>query len=133
MIDKIILHCSATREGQDIDIETIREWHIKDRGWRDVGYHYVVKLDGTVQAGRPVGKPGAHCKGENHNIGVCYIGGVDTDMQPKDTRTDEQKDALLGLFKEIKVKYPDIKVYGHRDFAKKACPSFDAKAEYEDL
>lgn len=132
-INKAIIHCAATPEGRDIDIETIRRWHVQDRGWRDVGYHFVIKLDGTIQKGRPVGVSGAHTRGQNDQIGICYIGGVDADMDPKDTRTPEQKEALLNLLKELKDEYPNLEVYGHRDFAAKACPSFDAKTEYANL
>jgi len=130
----IIIHCSATPEGKEFDVEDIRRWH-KNRGWRDVGYHFVITLDGTVQEGRSI-KPfvnGAHTIGHNRSIGICYIGGVDEDMQPKDTRTPEQKRALRELIYELKNDYPEATVYGHRNFAAKACPSFDAHMEYFDL
>jgi len=78
-INKLIVHCSATREGQDITVDTIRDWHLK-RGWSDIGYHYVVKLDGTIETGRSVELMGAHVKGHNKDsIGICYIGGVEAD------------------------------------------------------
>lgn len=77
-IDEIILHCSATPEGREHDVEDIRRWHVDGRGWSDVGYHYIILLDGTVQAGRPVNIQGAHCKGQNKTtVGICYIGGCD--------------------------------------------------------
>ena len=79
-IDKIIIHCSATKEGRDISTETIRSWHVKGRGWRDIGYHLVIELDGSLKVGRPLHKIGAHTLGENeHSIGICYVGGVDSD------------------------------------------------------
>jgi N-acetylmuramoyl-L-alanine amidase len=94
----------------------------------------VVDLDGTIEPGRPVEKAGAHCTGHNaDSIGVCYIGGCDKKMQPKDTRTDAQKASLLLLLKYLVAKYPGVTIYGHRDFANKSCPSFDAKKEYEEL
>jgi len=133
-IKEIIIHCSATREGQPIDAATIDKWH-KERGWRMIGYHYVVMLDGIIEYGRPVKDIGAHCKGHNSkSIGICYIGGVEQDgTTPKDTRTCEQKEALILLIRVLKLMHPDAIVYGHRDFSSKACPSFDAKKEYHGI
>lgn len=132
-ITHLVVHCSATPEGRDIDIETIRKWH-KDLGWRDVGYHYVVKLDGTIQKGRPDSDVGSHVAGHNQTtIGICYVGGLAKDGKTaKDTRTDAQKRALVTLLKTLKARYPKAKIWGHRDFPKvaKACPSFNARAEY---
>ena len=133
-INEIIVHCSATREGQDIDASTIDEWH-KARGWSGIGYHFIVKLNGSIEYGRMVDKVGAHCKGHNTNsIGVCYIGGVENDGKtPKDTRTSEQIASLLTLLRFLKLLHPDASIYGHRDFANKACPSFAATTEYASL
>ena len=132
-ITKIIVHCADTPEGRDDKAADIRRWH-KARGFNDIGYHYVVDLDGTIEQGRDVSVAGAHCTGHNaDSIGVCYIGGADTDMKPKDTRTEEQKTALRLLLKYLVRKYPGAKIYGHRDFANKSCPSFDAKTEYKEL
>lgn len=132
-ITKIIVHCADTPEGRDDKAADIRRWH-KERGFNDIGYHYVVDLDGTIEPGRDVTIAGAHTTGHNaDSIGVCYIGGADTDMKPKDTRTEEQKTALRLLLKYLVQKYPGVTIYGHRDFAQKACPSFDAKAEYKEL
>lgn len=132
-ITEIIVHCSATREGKDFGAGDINVWHIA-RGFDCIGYHYVVRLDGTVERGRDEQKIGAHCVGHNAmSIGVCYIGGLGDDKQPKDTRTPQQKDALRSLLARLKAKYPDAKIRGHRDFAAKACPCFDATAEYADL
>ncbi len=132
-IIKIIVHCADTPEGRDDKAADIRRWH-KARGFNDIGYHYVVDLDGTIEPGRDVTIAGAHTTGHNEDsIGVCYIGGADTDMKPKDTRTEEQKTSLRLLLKYLVQKYPGAKIYGHRDFAQKACPSFDAKAEYKEL
>ena len=132
-IDKLIVHCSATREGRHIDVDTIRRWHVDGRGWSDIGYHYVIYLDGSVHDGRPIERSGAHTIGQNRNsIGICYIGGVKKDGKtPKDTRTEEQKLALEQLLLDLKCEYPDATVHGHRDFAPKACPSFDATTEYK--
>ena len=132
-INKIIIHCADTPEGRDDKAADIKRWH-KAQGWSDIGYHYVIDLDGTIEPGRPLETAGAHCTGHNANsIGICYIGGCDKDMKPKDTRTEEQKAALLLLLKYLVAKYPGAKIYGHCDFAQKACPSFDAKKEYEEL
>lgn len=133
-ITKIIVHCTATPEGKNYTVDTIRKWHIA-KGWSDIGYHYVIYLDGSVHKGRDEKIVGAHCLGQNANsIGVCYVGGVATDGKtPKDTRTEAQKQSLIDLLKKLKAKYPKASIFGHRDFAAKACPSFDAKSEYKSL
>jgi len=132
-INKIIVHCSATPEGRDVSTDEIRQWHL-DRGWSDIGYHFVVELDGTVCDGRPIEIAGAHARGQNaDSIGVCYVGGVDEDGEAQDTRTEEQKEALVELLRDLKANYGNPVIYGHRDFSSKACPSFDAMTEYEDL
>lgn len=130
-INEIIVHCSATAEGKDFTVADIKRWHLA-RGFSDIGYHYVIYRDGSVNKGRSDSVVGAHCTGHNtHSIGVCYIGGCMTDGKtPKDTRTTAQKEALIKILKELKAKYPTAKIYGHRDFANKACPSFDATKEF---
>jgi N-acetylmuramoyl-L-alanine amidase len=133
-IDKLIIHCSATPEFKEFDVDDIRNWHVNGNKWSDVGYHFVIKIDGTIQIGRPINKIGSHVKGKNRSsIGVCYIGGMNRDMTEWiDTRTQEQKVALIALLKELKEKYTEAIVYGHNDFTdKKVCPCFDAKQEYE--
>ena len=133
-INKIILHCSATREGQDISTETIRGWHVNERGWSDIGYHYVVLLDGTVDKARPVERQGAHVRCHNKgSIGICYIGGCDADMNPKDTRTDLQKESLTELISYLMDSYEDATLHGHNEFSSKACPSFNVKEQYKEL
>lgn len=133
-ITEIIVHCSATSEGRNFTTEDITRWH-KAQGWVTIGYHYVVHLDGSVHAGRSMDLAGAHCYGHNkESIGVCYIGGLAADGRtPKDTRTPEQRAALRKLLADLRAKFPKARIYGHRDFAAKACPCFDAKAEYADL
>ena len=133
-IKEIIVHCSATPEGKDYSVDTIRKWHLQ-RGFSDIGYHYIIYRDGSVHTGRDESVIGAHCKGHNSNsIGVCYIGGCASDGKtPKDTRTTEQKQSLVKLLKELKAKYPQASIHGHRDFANKACPSFDATKEYSSI
>lgn len=133
-INEIIVHCSATKEGLDYTVDDIRKWH-KSQGWSDIGYHYVVYRDGSINPGRDVDIAGAHCTNHNsHSIGVCYVGGVAKNGKTaKDTRTDAQKTGLLNLLKELKALYPNAKIYGHRDFAKKDCPSFNAREEYKNI
>jgi N-acetylmuramoyl-L-alanine amidase len=128
-IDKIIIHCSATPEGRDVKTETIRKWHL-DRGWSDIGYHYVIELDGSLHIGRPIERTGAHCKGHNTgSIGVCYIGGVDQDMKPKDTRTEAQRDTLHSLLFDLTDNFAGATIHGHNEFSSKACPSFNVQTE----
>ena len=134
VINEIIVHCSATVEGKDYTVADICRWHLQ-RGFTDIGYHYVVYRDGSIHNGRDVDKSGAHCTNHNlHSIGVCYIGGLAKDGKtPKDTRTDAQKAALLKLIKTLKGIYPKATVHGHREYANKACPCFDAKTEYKNV
>jgi N-acetylmuramoyl-L-alanine amidase len=143
----ITVHCSATKEGINITAADIDRWH-KSKGWSGIGYHYVVRIDGKVEVGRPINKVGAHVYRHNrNNIGVCYIGGVGSQNEPKDTRTFAQKESLVKLLKELKRKHPNAIIQGHRDFSPdlnkngiiepfeftKACPCFDAKKEYEHI
>ena len=125
-ITKIILHCTATPEGRDYTVDQIRQWHL-ERGFADIGYHYVIYRDGSIHRGRPVGTVGAHCTGQNTcSIGVCYVGGEEPDGShiPKDTRTPQQREALRKLVAELRKEYPGATVHGHYEFANKACPSF---------
>ena len=144
-ITEIIVHCSATREGQPFTVKDIDRWH-RARKWNGCGYHYVITLDGQIQEGRKIEVPGAHVAGHNANsIGICYIGGLDKDGKAKDTRTDQQKAALYRLLKSCKKLYPDAEIKGHRDCSPdingdgkierwewlKECPCFDVKKEYD--
>lgn len=129
-INEIIVHCSATPEGREVTAKDIDRWHT-ERGFRGIGYHYVIKLDGTIENGRPENEVGAHCLGHNKNsIGVCYVGGCDKDMKPKDTRTQQQRVSLILLLANLKKKYPNATVRGHNEFVNKACPSFSVQDEY---
>ena len=129
-INEIIIHCSATKEGKNFTVKEIDAWH-RQRGFKCIGYHYVVYLDGTVHKGRDESEVGAHCSGHNSfSIGICYIGGLDANGKPKDTRTDKQKAAIKSLVAELKLKYPDATIHGHNEFANKACPCFDVKKEF---
>lgn len=125
-IDKIIVHCTATPAGREVTVADVRRWH-KARGFRTIGYHYLVYLDGTVHAGRRESEVGAHCLGQNaRSIGVCYVGGLDAATgEPRDTRTPAQRRALRELVGSLRRRYPNATVHGHREFAAKACPCFD--------
>jgi len=146
-IDYLVVHCSATREGQKVTVKDITAWH-RQRGFRTIGYHYVIYPDGTLVEGRPEEKIGAHVTGYNKNsIGICYIGGLDKAGKAADTRTPEQKKTLKGLLLKLRSKYPDAAICGHRDFSPdknengkvdpwerlKECPSFNAIDEYKDI
>ncbi len=135
-IKYIVVHCTATPEGRHHTAKDIDLWH-KQRGFTEIGYNYVIHLDGTIELGRDVDKIPAHVEGFNkESIAVTYVGGVDkNNFQAKDTRTKEQKESLLHLLKELRKLYPTAQILGHRDFkgVKKACPSFDAKNEYKDI
>lgn len=135
-INKIIIHCSATPEGREVTVEEIDKWH-KQRGFNSIGYHYVIYPDGSIHKGREEEEIGAHCTGQNSNsIGICYIGGMDKQNKtPKDTRTDKQKEKLIMLVENLINKYELTvgDVYGHYQFANKACPSFDIKEFKKEL
>lgn len=144
-ITEIIVHCSATPEGRDYTVDDIRRWH-KQRGYSDVGYHYIVYRNGQLVQGRDINVIGAHAAGHNaHSVGICYIGGMSADnSRPEDTRTLRQKARLLSLLVDLRKLYPNARIVGHRDLSEdkngdgiiepsewmKACPSFDAKSEY---
>ena len=129
-INKVIIHCSATPRGRDVKTETIKGWHTA-KGWADIGYHYVIELDGSVNMGRDVSLIGAHTLGENKgSIGICYVGGMNISMtKPEDTRTDEQKEALNCLITDLKARFKNLTVHGHYEFSAKACPSFNVEEE----
>lgn len=130
-ITEIIVHCTATKEGVATTTEQIKHYHMT-HGWTDIAYNYVIELDGSIHNGRDVNKVGGHTTNHNaHSIGVVYVGGLDKNGKAKDTRTDAQKASLLKLLKQLKAMYPKAVIYGHRNFANKACPSFDAKNEYK--
>ena len=145
----ITIHCSATPECREVSLEDINQMHL-NRGFRKVGYHFVILLDGTIEIGRSIDKQGAQVRGFNSdNIGVCYIGGLDLNMKAKDTRTPEQKDSLETLLRYLRSmkrgKFSEIK--GHRDFSPdlnnngiiesnefmKECPCFDVISEYKHI
>lgn len=105
-------------------------WH-KARGMADIGYHYLIHLDGRVDACRSETKVGAHCLGHNaKSLGICYVGGLAADGRtPKDTRTEAQRTALRKLLLTLHGKYPTATVHGHNEFAAKACPCFNVQTD----
>ena len=138
-INLAVIHCTATTEGKDYNVDTIRKWH-KSRGFSDIGYHFLIHIDGTIERGRPWDLPGAHAKGYNSDsIGIAYVGGVDFHGNARDTRTLAQVHALRGIIGALRAMFPMIKVVGHRDLSvdlngdgvitkgewMKECPSFN--------
>ena len=110
-INKIIIHCTATPEDREHDLADITRWH-KARGFNTIGYHFLIHIDGTIERGRSIKKPGAHTSGQNQDsIGIAYVGGMTKDMsKAKDTRTTAQKDSLIKLDEneyKIDVEYTD--------------------------
>jgi N-acetylmuramoyl-L-alanine amidase len=126
-IREIIIHCSATPENKSFTAKDIDTWH-RQRGYNGIGYHYVIRLDGSIENGRGLEQIGAHAYGHNaFSIGICYIGGCDEKMNPKDTRTPEQTVSLIKLLQVLRQKYPKAKIIGHNEISDKACPSFDVQ------
>ena len=144
-IKEIHIHCSATREGLAITAHEIKKWHLA-RGWSDIGYHIIIGHQG-IEYGRPLQKIPASVRSRNsHAIAIAYIGGLDANGKPKDTRTPRQKELLLKVLKQLKFIYPKATIHGHRDFSvdmdgdgvekhewMKSCPCFEAELEYIDL
>jgi N-acetylmuramoyl-L-alanine amidase len=129
-INSIVIHCTATPPHMDIGVPTVRKWHVEERGWSDIGYHFLVTRDGTVCVGRPLSRAGAHAKGHNaDSIGVCYVGGVDENMKPQDNRTEAQASAMYDLICELTTRFHVTDVLGHCDLPRvtKACPSFNVR------
>ena len=142
-INLVVIHCTATPQHIDFDVSTIRRWHVNERGFRDIGYHFLIHLDGRVERGRPWDQPGAHARGYNRNsIGIAYVGGTDKYGESMDTRTVAQIHSLRASVSMLKAMYPMIEVVGHRDLSAdlngdgiispheymKQCPSFDVKS-----
>lgn len=150
-INTIIIHCAATYPGQDIGADTIRRWHMDpnkpDGPYSDIGYHGVIRRDGTLESGRPLDTPGAHTKGHNaKSIGICLVGGLqdgtggDANQDgvveefengqrgvPEANFTPAQWATLKRLVLDLLKKYPGARVAGHNEFAARACPCFDVR------
>ena len=144
-IDTIMIHCTATPPMREVSVAELNQWHraqnfepyVKPDGSKVyAGYHILVHLDGSYERIRPDDQRGQHCPQQNMNnraVAICYVGGVDINNKPCDTRTDAQKRTLLSLVRTMKARYPGAHVIGHRDIAPKACPSFNAKYEYREV
>jgi N-acetylmuramoyl-L-alanine amidase len=131
--ESIVIHCSATKSSMDIGLTEIRKWHVQDNGWRDVGYHYIVRRNGEVELGRRHDDTGAHASGYNHKtIGVCLVGGMADDNSAENNFTDKQWTSIIDLIKQIKINYPDVNVIGHNEISSKECPSFNVQQWKED-
>lgn len=125
----ITIHCSATPPNQDIGVKEIRKMHT-DKGWSDIGYHDVIRRDGTHEIGRSISRIGAHVKGHNReNIGICLVGGIDKNGKPENNFTPEQLSTLRYLITRYVGRYgiKQENIKGHRDWpgVAKACPCFD--------
>jgi len=137
-ITEIIIHCSATVEDRDYTVADIDRWH-RQKGFNGIGYHYVIYRDGSIHAGRPLERAGAHCQGHNqYSIGICYIGGLSKDKQPKDTRTPQQIDSMHALIEQLQEDFSyrgtcgelvEPTVHGHNEFSAKSCPCFKVPEE----
>ena len=131
-ITEIIIHCTGTVPSDGTTVEVVRKYHKEHNGWKDIGYHYLITLDGKIHQGRPLDQVGAHTTNHNQRtIGICYVGGLDENKKAKDTRTLQQVAAIRQLVHALKVCFPTIKkVSGHYMYANKACPCFDVKKEF---
>ena len=130
-INKVIIHCAGTKTNQNFDVSNIDQWH-RDRGWSEIGYHYYIKLDGTIQQGRDLKRVGAHCAGYNSSsVGVCLEGGKNPDGSKWDMCTRRQEYSVEKLLKKLGKQFPEITLHGHYEFSKtKSCPNFDINKFY---
>jgi N-acetylmuramoyl-L-alanine amidase len=132
-LTRIILHCTATIAGQELNVSQIDNIH-RRRGWSEIGYHYVIYANGEIATGRDIRKKGAHVKGHNFDsVGIAYVGGLNKDLVPTDTMTMEQDVSFLHLVNSLRVVLGDLSVHGHNEFSSKACPSFRVQDKYEFL
>lgn len=126
-IDSVVWHMSETPPNMDIGKEEIRKWHVDERGFDDVGYHFIIRKDGAIERGRPIHIAGAHCRGKNRDsIGVCYVGG----WEGKDDRTPQQVEAMHKLMGALTTTFGALDVFGHYEFSTKTCPNFNPKQDF---
>lgn len=138
-INFIVIHCSATKADHNIGASDIAKWH-RARGWKNIGYHFVIKRSGHIDLGRPLNQEGAHTKGVNfESWGICLAGGIDEDGKPENNFTKLQFNALRKLLAVLVLMTPGAIITGHRDFSPdinndgiieewewmKSCPCFD--------
>ena len=127
-VNRLIIHCAASPPEMDIGVKEIRDWHVKDNGWRDIGYHHVIRRDGNIEVGRHIDEVGAHTSGYNTgSIGVCLVGGVDVKNKPDANFTKAQWDTLERYVQSFQKQYPKATIHGHNEYANKACPSFNVQ------
>lgn len=125
-LDSIIVHCSFTRPDQDVGVKEIRGWHVNDNKWSDIGYHYVIKRDGSVEIGRDIRKAGAHARGHNsRSIGICLVGGMASSGEAVANYTDDQYDSLHFTISALQQSLGPLRVMGHNEVSNKPCPCFD--------
>lgn len=118
LLKQIIVHCADTPSSMDIGVEEIRKWHTEERGWSDIGYHYVIRRDGKLEEGRPLDRYGAHCSGQNRDsIGICLVG--------RDAFNTEQYESLRGIIRGLVERFGPLTVHGHCEYSDKTCPNFD--------
>lgn len=129
--DSIFVHCSATKPSMNIGVREIRQWH-KEQGWLDVGYHFIIRRDGSVEEGRPIDAVGSHVQGWNErSVGICLVGGIDDKGKFDANFTPVQMQALRSLIATVGAQYQGASLKAHHDVAPKACPSFDLKRWFE--
>lgn len=132
-IDKLVVHCSATPPQMDIGVKEVRKWHVDGNGWRDIGYHFVIRRDGVIERGRDIGDVGAHTLGHNANsIGICLIGGVSGSGKSEQNYTANQYYSLKKLLDVLFIAFPNSKILGHNNLASTDCPCFDVAAWWSD-
>lgn len=125
-INTVVVHCAATKPSMDIGATQIRKWHVEERNWRDIGYHFVIRRSGVIESGRPITESGAHARGHNKNsIGICLVGGISEEGKPDFNFTFTQLEALKDLVDDLEDEYGPLQIIGHRDISKKKCPNFD--------
>lgn len=133
VINKIIIHCAATKPSMDIGVDEIRGWHVNERGWSDIGYHYVIRKDGTIEKGRDVNRAGAHARGHNaSSIGICLVGGLSDDNKAVNDFNHDQMSTLRKLVGELSHKHKINDIIGHNEVSSKTCPNFDVKKWWND-
>jgi hypothetical protein len=134
LLDTIILHCAATKPSMDVGVKEIKQWHL-ERGFSDIGYHWVIRRDGTLEKGRDESIAGAHCKNHNaRSIGICLVGGLSKDNKSEDNFNKEQFDTLAELIKDIRNRYSKytLHICGHNEYSSKDCPVFSVHKFLED-
>ena len=140
-----MIHCTDTPPGREVSVAELDSWHrarkfepyVAPQGRKVyAGYHILVHLDGSYERIRPDEHRGQHCPQHNMNnraVAIVYAGGRDINGKTCDTRTEAQKKTLLTLVRTMRGKYPKAQICGHRDYAPRACPCFDARREYKDI